>query len=204
LLAAICGGQAAYSVWQKENDAKNKIEAESTSLRDKLTPTIDISVNSNGIVEEKDRNGNPLTKRVQIIVKSLTDTPLIECQTEIDRVERLDVDGSIMILDEPLRVEWGNVDEGEKFGKVTIPAGAEKRVNLFVMPSVSTGHLEPVIPHPKQEFMEGISQPGKYKVSVLVSSLSTNAARQQFILKWSSYKDVTLHRCPSNSRPPSA
>jgi hypothetical protein len=142
LLAAICGGQAAYTVWKKENDEKHKIEAECNSLKDRLVPKIGIAVNANGVVEEKDRNGMLLAKRVQIIVRSRTDTPLIGCQTEIERVECLNADGSIMILNEPLRVEWGNVDEREKFGKITIPAGAEKRVNLFVISCVSTGRLE--------------------------------------------------------------
>jgi hypothetical protein len=191
LTAFACFFGAAYGVWRRERMARNASDVRTAALEDRLSPKIGISINANGIADERDRSGTLVAKRVQVIVKSLTDAPLVGCQAEIERVERLDSRGSIL-LDDPLRVEWGNVDEGDKFGKITIPAGAQRRVNLFFISCVQGAPLVPVIPALKQEFMEGVSRPGKYKVCVLVSSISATPARQQFILDWYDYENITL------------
>jgi hypothetical protein len=95
-----------------------------------------------------------------------------------------------VILDERLRVEWANVDD--KFGKITIPAGTQKQANLFAIHHGFGKGLEPVIPDPKHEFMEGISKPGKYHVYVLVSSSSAITERRKLILDWCDYERITL------------
>jgi hypothetical protein len=192
LTAFACFFGAAYGVWRRERMARNASDAKTAVLKDRLSPKIGISINANGIADEKDRSGTLLAKRVQVIVKSLTAAPLLECQAEIERVERLESRGPNILLDEPLRVEWGNVDENEKFGKITISAGAQKRVNLFSISCVPGATLIPVIPTIKQEFMEGISKPGQYHVHVLVSSLSAPAVRREFILDWHDHENITL------------
>jgi hypothetical protein len=197
LTALVCLWCAAYGVWRRERIARNASDAKVVTLQDRLTPKIGLLVNGNGIVEERDRSGSPLAKRVQIVVKSLADISVKDCRAEIERVERLTDDGSTIILNEPLRVEWGNVDQSDKFGKITIPAGTQRQVNLFVIERGSSERVTPVIPDPKQEFMESISKPGKYKVLVLVSSLSSIAVRRQFILDWQDYEKITLERYPT-------
>jgi hypothetical protein len=186
LLIVIIGlFEPSYRAYESESRARRAAEAKSK-------PNIDILVSGDGIFEERHQGGKLVGKRVQVIVKSLGDSPLLECQAELKKVEVLNAHGSITILDEQLRVEWSNVDATEKFFKITVPAGSQKRVNLFYIECVQGSYLIPLIPHPKEAFMEAISKPGRYKISVLVSSVSAKAVGRQFILNWSDYKNISL------------
>ena len=186
LLIVIIGlFEPSYRAYESESRARRAAEAKST-------PEIDILVSGKGISEERDQKEKLVAKRVQVIVKSLGDSPLLECQAELEQVEVLNSHGSTMILDDQLRVEWSNLDADERFSKITVPAGSQNRVNLFFIKCVEGGYLIPVIPHPKEAFMEAISKPGSYKISVLVSSVSAKAVRRQFILNWSDYENISL------------
>jgi hypothetical protein len=172
-----------YFVWAEERKTVIRLE-------NRLSPKIGIAVHGDGVAKEEDESHAVTGKRVQVIVKSLTDFPLADCQVEIQRVERLDESRSTVILNEPLRAEWSN--EHDNFGKITIPAGVEKQANLFFIQCIEGGVLRPIIPAPKPAFIESISRPGKYKLSILVSSISANAARAEFMLYWSDHENLRL------------
>jgi hypothetical protein len=133
-------------------------------LKDQRSPKIGISIHGNGIADERDGSGTVVARRLQVIVSNLTDASLVGCQAEIERVERIDSRGSIL-LDDSVQVEWSNVDEAEKYRKITIPAGTRKRANVFAI--VPGAPLFPVIQYPKQELIEGTARPGKYHVSLV-------------------------------------
>jgi hypothetical protein len=184
ITAVFCFILASFFVWREEY---RKV----ATLRRKLLPVISISISGSGVAEDVDHAAF-YTKRVQVMVQGTTTTLLIECQTRLVCVERLhpNQEGA-ELLEEPLRVEWSNVDEVEKFGKITIPPGIQQRANLFGIHKQG-GPLFPIVSHYKQQLFDHLSDPGQYIVIVAVSAKDVLTAKETFILEWKDYDNISL------------
>jgi hypothetical protein len=193
--AILCFWLAAFFVWREEHRKFLEEHEKVAGLAARLSPTINISLDGDGVSEDIDIHGI-YTKRVQIVVQSLTNVPLIDCEILIEKVDRVEEKSMVSLMEEPLRPEWSNPpDYSKRFDKITIPEGISWRANLFAIDK-EAGPLQPIIPAYKRNLVEGIAIPGTYHVRVAVSAKNARVAKRTFLLKWSDYEHVSLALTP--------
>lgn len=188
LLAAICGGQAAFSVWAREHKQK-------LYLDEKLTPKIAFSIpEKNGVLTIPVQSG-ALSKWVQITVQSVTDAPLVECEVWVNDIVRLNHDGTeVSIFDEPARCEWS---QRQGIFTLTIRPGVLQRANLLSL-FEETSATHPVsIPIPRLDFVKiilntEIQTPGRYRIRLVATADKTPSVHKSFIFEWSDFDNVAL------------
>jgi hypothetical protein len=88
LCALTCVWFAAYRVWKPERDRVCDLEA-------RLTPNIKMD---EGCVREYPTEG-PRSKWVQVGIASITDAPLIDCETLLTSVDRIGQNGKLETIE---------------------------------------------------------------------------------------------------------
>jgi hypothetical protein len=192
ITAIACVFLAAFLSWREEHRKWGEEKTKVAALNAKLSPKIEISLYGNGVAEDIDQHGL-YTKRVQFVVRGMTKAALVACQAQMERVDRLSATMHTItpLMDESLRSEWSNRDEIERFGNITIPEGMSQRVHLFCITKES-GPLFPILQNYKKGLVDGIAEPGKYRVSVAVSATDAKTAKETFILEWLDYENISL------------
>jgi len=136
------------------------------------------------LIAEQQKRG-PDSKWVQLLVKSATDAPLIDCETRLLTVERLnDVSSTESILDEPMYCEWSNSAPEQRM-RMSIPGSVNQPANMFSIHDVADPVLKPeTLPHIKPGFLREIQAPGRYRLNVAVSAKDAPTITRSFLLEW--------------------
>lgn len=189
-LAVISFLAMAYFVWAHE---RNQLLA----FQDRLSPKIHVSVDGDGILTVPTQDG-ALSKWAQVIVESITDAPLVDCEVWVKGIYRLNPDGSDMasILEESTRCEWSQRRGPESF-TVTIPPKVKQRANLFSL--LETPSVERPIPAPQPtlEFAKlilttEIQYPSSYRVYLTVTAKEVPSREESFVFDWKDFDRLTL------------
>jgi hypothetical protein len=193
-LAFACGWLAAYRVWKREKE-------NALGLEERLSPRInaflDPECNGVRVVETlipAERRRGPDSKWVQLSVRSTTDAPLIDCETRLLRVERINDDQSIEVVsDEPAYCEWSNSPQDQRI-RMNIPAEVAQPANLFSIHDIADAELIPETrPNIKPELLREIQAPGKYRLAIAVSARDAPTVRKSLLLEWNgTYQSLTI------------
>src|SRR5579864_8394591 len=153
ITAFICVWAAAYTAWAKERAARNESDNTRIALEARLSPKISVSITNNGVLEIP--LGDATTSKwIQIIVRSLTDASLRDCEVWVNDIVRLHEDGTeFSVFDEAARCTWSQRYNNDSV-RFTIPSGISQRANLFkIFPTTSQGY--PVVyPLPTLDFVK--------------------------------------------------
>jgi hypothetical protein len=117
----------------------------------------------------------------------------------MEQVHRLD-GTSYPMLEGSIRCEWSNAVGDEKYRK-TIPEGMTQRANLFAI-TRSEGKLKPVVELYKQQLMVGINMPGRFMVSIAITtrnSPNSLTLKEHFLFEWTDYNNIKLTPWPKAS-----
>ena len=134
----------------------------------------------------------PLSKWIQVTVRSETDAPLIDCEARLISVERISAgDRTENILDQPIWCRWDDTQESEQ-RRTTIPSGIAHGAMLFsAQANLSELRLE-VIP-PKLKLSEEIQKPGTYKLELRVTAKDAPTYPISFLFEWGgSFEKIKL------------
>jgi hypothetical protein len=187
ICALVCAAFASYRVWKPERFRVRELE-------ERLAPKIKVSLDpSYGIRIAETRlnlppgvpaQRGPDSKYVQIMVRSATDAPLIECEARLIRVERIgDREMTEVILTEPTFCTWSRM-EGEEQKRMTIPAKISQAANLF---RVQQGNprLDTLTTNVHYDFDAEIQRAGNYKLTIAVYAKDCPTEIISLIFKWS-------------------
>ncbi|MGE3941714.1 MAG: hypothetical protein AB7H90_07420 [Alphaproteobacteria bacterium] len=176
---------ATRSAWIIERMERQK-------LADRLSPKILIcGEDDDGVYDSISAKGEHF-KYAQIIVKSATDAPLINCEVWVTAVYLIDRDLKNVkrLVDQPARCEWSgrNLRDNER---ALIPAGLSQRVRLFMM-GETYSYPCPLFGMPNTVFSLEIETPGLFRITILVAADDTKSESKSFIFSWTEFDNMRL------------
>lgn len=151
-----------------------------------LEPKIELSCR----VREQEQlpKGSPLTKWVQIVVSSVGDADLLDCEVQVVALYR---DGE-RLYDEPLNCIWSNAEDTRRTIRSGIPQGANlcaanaEKTGLYLTTSVN-----------KPQIMRAMRKPERatYRVDVAAHATNCKPKREWFVVEYGGdYAHINIRR----------
>lgn len=164
-----------------------------------LAPKINISTRyeKGGVLPSAAKPEHP-SKLIQIKISCATEAEIEECEVRICSVDA--IGEGCELVEEEVNCLWSGEENNLS---INIRPNSVRYADLFVIyeenvPDADTEFftkrtiIDPRIFPRRINFLEGISQPGRYRVRVIATARGTPTATRSFIFAWTDFADVSF------------
>lgn len=151
------------------------------TLEELRRPRIGITLMGNGIYTFPLADMSK-TSWVQIVVTSLGEQALEDCQLHVVSFARMDSDPKESLLEEISYCTWSDEPNGTR--KLNIPSTISKRANLFSRYEHNPFSLKLQIIPEKMMLLSSTQHPGTYEIGITATATNAMPVSKTFILTW--------------------
>jgi hypothetical protein len=180
-IAAVCGGQAAYSVWKRENQKVLELEKRLARLE------LDIQFDPENI-EECSLDEGKGWKQFRLNIKNESGKTIHDCHGEIDKIESPLLARS---WKEKAPLTWAYLID---ITKLHLHSGESKQLNVIQIDDPKNGGsamVRFISPANANNPAPPFDKFGEYECTLIVAAEEMNAKTVRFIFDWTGYSETS-------------